>query len=153
MYLDCSGGGPCFRQHTDDLKPVTIDIGSLIPLGFIRQMEGETHRRYRAEMMRAVQAIDLEDASRALSAIAARHLDDYANGIASPAAAAQACRTALTNIATDFLLRLIFGVEPGDALHADLLACYRMFGATGLVWNIQQRQKDAFGKIAEIDAR
>ena len=143
-------GRTLLRQHTDDLRPVTIDIGSLIPLGFIRQMEGETHHRYRAEMMRAVQAIDLEDASYALSAIAAGHLDDYANCIASPAAAAQACRAALTDIATDFLLRLVFGVEPGDTLHADLLAGYRMFGATGLVWNIQQRQKDSFGKIAEM---
>ena len=143
-------GRTLLRQHANDLKPVTIDIGSLIPLGFIRQMEGESHRHYRAEMLRAVQAIDLEDASRSLSDAASRHLEDYANRKLSPAAAPQVFRNATTNIATDFLLRLIFGVELGDALHADLLAYYRMLGATGLVWNIQQRQKDAFGKIAEI---
>ena len=143
-------GRTLLRQHADALRPVTIDLEALFPLGFMRQMEGENHRRYRAELMRAVQTIDFEDASAALRTISANKLDEYVNANQTNADASQTYRNALTEIATDFLMRLMLGVEPGDAMHTDLQVHYRTLGGTGMVWNIQQRQKDAFGKIAEI---
>ena len=143
-------GRNLLRQHDDELRPVTIDLESLFPIGLMRQMEGENHRHYRADLMRAIRPADIDEAKNALCTIVSRHLAQCASSLCDSSSASKVYRAVITDIATDLLLRLIFGTEPGDPLHHDLQAGYRALGGTGMVWNVQQRQADAFNKLAGI---
>lgn len=49
-------GRKLLKDHAADLKPVAIQIESLVPKGFMRQMQGQCHREYRKRLVQALTA-------------------------------------------------------------------------------------------------
>ena len=135
-------------QHGADLAPVTLDLSSVLPKGFMRQMQGEDHRRYRTALVRAVREEDQRQAQGELDRLASQVLDRYARAPASERESPEAFREALTDCASGMLVRLFFGAEPGSSAHRRLLAGFHRLGPRGLVWNLQARQKAAFAELA-----
>lgn len=136
------------RSHEGDLHPVTIDVTPLFDIGIMRQMEGAEHRRYRAALVQAIRSIAPDRVHLNQHAIIANALRNLSNDAAPMPV--QDFRSLLAKMVFDELANVIFGVEPGGAVHAELAAAYRELGGNGLVWNIGLRQSRAYSAIAAI---
>ncbi|MBL9210226.1 MAG: cytochrome P450 [Opitutaceae bacterium] len=143
-------GRRLLRDHGDDLRPMTLDLTSLFPKGFLRQMQGDDHRHYRRALNRAIKPGDLEAGTRELEQIALCALADYAAGEGAPREAAEAYLATLSTITTAMTIQLFFGAAPGTAAYDRLLAGYRKLGPHGLVWNVTPQQQRAFVEIRDF---
>jgi cytochrome P450 len=146
----CAIGGDIgrrlLREHAEALQPVTIQLESLVPHGFIRQMQGETHRRYRRQLVGACQYLDLDGLALRLEAAAADCLAEFA---ASSMQDGPAWSETLSAIATGGLLDAFFGVRSGEQRFDDLTKGYHQLGPHGIVANITPKQVNAFQFLSE----
>lgn len=143
-------GRRLLRDHSADLRPMTLDVTRLFPKGFLRQMQGDDHRRYRGQLNRAIKPSDLAASTAALGASAARGLQDYAAREHEHHNRAEAYIATLSRITTEMMLLLFFGAVPGTAAFDRLFAGYQKLGPHGLVWNITGRQQEAFAEIRDF---
>jgi len=140
-------GRRVLKEHAKSLRPLSIELESLFPIGFMRGMEGETHRKYRRALVQAISVADLGALAGKFEEIAAAALGAYA---ANPiqGSSAHAWADVLEQITTSCLIVLVFGVSPGSAVHARLVAAYHDLGPHGVVWNITDQQATAFRVLA-----
>lgn len=140
------------REHGDDLKPVTLDLEGLFPHGFMRQMQGEVHQRYRQALGRAIRPEDLAEYLPELARVAGNRLaacdQQGADGLPSPGA----YEATLEHIATSLLIRVFFGFPAGSAPHEDLRAAFHQLGPHQLVWTIGPPQRAQFEDIRRLVA-
>jgi cytochrome P450 len=142
-------GRQLLREHGADLRPVTLKLEALFPKGFLRQMQGEDHRRYRKAIMRGTRGDDLSAGEAQLTAIAADALAHYSAGSrCTEDAAADYIRT-LNSIASGMLIRLFFGVDSGTEPFERILRSYHKLGPYGLVWNLGHQQQEAFAELRD----
>ena len=119
------------KAHGERLQLYTLNISSIVPFGFIRQMQGAIHRRYRAEFARALAK------SRHLALLAEAPtlevdiLDAYAK---AGGFGADAYIERLGEISARVLIRALFG-SSSDPFEKDLYLKYMDLGPFGLVWN------------------
>ncbi len=137
------------REHGEHLEPMTVPLRSLFPKGFLRQLEGQDHRTYRQALARAIRPADFAAIEPELAAFATRELAAYAAAQeeAAPTPASYIAR--LNTIGSGMLIRAFFGAPIGSPSFERILAGYRKLGPFGLVWNIGDRQKEAYGEIRE----
>jgi cytochrome P450 len=142
-------GRRLLREHGAALRPVTLQLEPLFPKGFLRQMQGEDHRRYRKALLRAIRGEDLTANRRGLDALAA---DALARHAAAPRSdddsAADLIRT-LNAIASGMLIHAFFGAPFGSPQFERVLAAYHRLGPYGLVWNLGPAQHAAFAEIRD----
>lgn len=138
------------KEHGDHLQPTTISVSSLFPKGFIRQMSGDVHRQYRQALARAIRPADLTGMEGELSEFIRRELAAYATAQGAAAPTADAYIATLNKIGSALLIRAFYGVSPGSEAFDRILAGYRNLGPFGLVWNIGDRQREAFSEIREL---
>lgn len=135
------------RDHADDVRPISLDLVSLFPKGFIRTMEGETHRRYRGMLMKAVsgQLASVDEAHlRAIIADALRDLSaTQDNGDITP----EVLNRTLKQIAVGLLIRLLLDVDQKSPLHSDLVRQYQAISPEWFVWRVGEEQKIAYEAI------
>ena len=141
-------------EHKDSLRPVTMQLKPLIPAGFMRQMQAQTHRRYRRALTHALVNVDKYFATAIMDSIASQALSQYASEDgAEPAlhraSPAQSYMATLQTIATGMLICYFFGAHPGSDFYDQLRQGYRELGPHGLVWNIGERQLRAFAQIRD----
>ena len=140
------------KENAFALRPVTIELVSLFSEGFMRQMAGETHKKYRASLVGAINELEIPSFLPELQIIAARRLGQYFVESGTRADTSQDYLDALTDIATGFLLRVFFGASPCSKAHHKLLTLFRKLGPHGLVWNITEVQTRAFKELcAELE--
>ena len=135
------------REHADHLQPVTVQLDALVPGGFMRQMRGETHRRYRRALIRALAPGDVIDRAHDLESLVTDSLRNYAETAAQHRGSSTAYLSALTTIATGMLIQVFFGAVPGSPRYEQLMCGYHDLGPFGMVWNIGDRQRKAFREI------
>jgi cytochrome P450 len=142
-------GRRLLREHGAALRPFTLKLEPLFPKGFLRQMQGEDHRRYRQALQRAIRGEDLAANRVGLDAIAADALARYA---AAPRgdddSAADFIRT-LNAAASGMLVQIFFGAQFGTPQFERVLAGYHKLGPYGLVWNLGPAQHAAFAEIRD----
>jgi cytochrome P450 len=148
--LGLSRGRRLLKEHEAALLPDTIDLKSLFPFGFMRQMEGAVHQKYRGILVEAVQALDHDDDKEDLEIIAKSGLDAFFASQSSNGGRSSLFLASLTAISTGFLLRKFFGVAEGCDAYTRLAESFQRLGPHGLVWNIRQPQCEAFAEIQEI---
>lgn len=142
-------GRRLLREHGEHLKPVTLKLEALFPKGFLRQMQGEDHRKYRKALVRAIRPEDLAANRAGLDAIATRGLADYAARQPEHRGTPEAYISTLNAIASGMLIQTFFGARLGTAAFDRLLDSYRELGPFGLVWNLGPRQERAFAAIRD----
>lgn len=142
-------GRRLLKEHASALRPVTLDLESLFPQGFLRQMEGESHRDMRRALMRAVQAADIAAYAPDLERIACESLSAYTHGAEQHRGARLALASALSRLASGLLVRVFFGAEPGSQRFDRLMDGFTALGPHGLVWNVGPRQTQAFGALRD----
>jgi cytochrome P450 len=129
------------------LRPVTIELTSLFSEGFMRQMVGETHTKYRTSLVAAIYQLELPAFLPELRIIASSRLGKYFVEAGTREDTSQDYLDALTDIATGLLLRVFFGASPGTEAHTNLLTLFKNLGPHGLVWNITDVQTLAFKEL------
>ena len=134
------------KDHASVLQPVSIRLEALFPHGFMRRMEGSTHRDYRKALVQGVHGLDIDSFATRAESIAARELAAHA---ADPrrGASYRDWSELLARIAASSLIELFFGPEPGHPAHERLLAAYEKLGPHGVVWHVTSRQIDAFEQL------
>jgi cytochrome P450 len=138
------------QEHKDALLPLTLDLAHLFPHGFMRQMQGETHKTYRTALNKAL----LEDSPLryaeefevlVVEGLAAYLQDQHHETGCTP----EAYTSALDKISTGLLLQVFFGAALNTDYYAELMAGYKKLGPHGLVWNPGPRQEAAFKELCE----
>ncbi|MBL9187584.1 MAG: cytochrome P450 [Opitutaceae bacterium] len=143
-------GRRLLREHGAALRPVTLQLEPLFPKGFLRQMQGEDHRRYRKALLRAIRGEDLAANRRGLDTIAADALARYAaTPRADEDAAADFIRT-LNAAASGMLVQIFFGSQFGTPAFDRVMAGYQRLGPYGLVWQPGPAQHAAFAEIRDF---
>ena len=135
------------REHAGHLQPVTVQVDSLVPGGFMRQMRGEPHRKYRRALIRALAPEDVTGRAGDLERLVSESLRQYAATEAEHRGSSVAYIAALTTIATGMLVQVFFGAAPGSPQYERLLRGYHELGPYGMVWNIGERQRKAFAEL------
>ncbi len=138
------------RDHGDALRPVTLDLESLFPVGFMRQMSGETHRKYRGDLMRALAAADFDAQYPALETIATEELGRFTSPTGGSPGSPEQYLATLGRIGTSMLVRLILGPAPDSRTHEALVDGFAELGPYGLAWHVGDRQRRAFAQIRAI---
>jgi len=141
-------GRRVLKEHAKSLRPLSIEIESLVPKGFMRGMEGETHRRYRRALVQAIACLDGRSLDAQFEAIAERALAAHAASSAE-ADTPTAWIDTLGTIAASCLIVMLYGVDAESDVHARLLAAYKALGPHGVVWNITERQAAAFRALSD----
>lgn len=139
-----AAGRRLLKAHTGALQPVTLQLRSLFPLGFLRQMEGDDHRRVRRAIVRGLTAVDLSALAVEMEHVAATGLRALPQQGAAARPDSRTYGATLGGLASAMLLRLFFGAAPGSAAFERLMQGYQRLGPNGLLWNINDRQADAF---------
>ena len=137
------------QENSANLTPQSMNLKTLFPEGFLRGMEGKSHKKYRKAI---VLAIDSELLSRDYSFVEeiitnelARHVENQQPG-ASPA---QMYIRTLNNISSGVLIYIFFGARVGTERFAELMRLYHSLGPDGVVWSIGEQQKKAFYEIRD----
>jgi cytochrome P450 len=140
-------GRRLLREHGAALRPVAPELRALFPKGFMRQMEGEDHRHYRTILVRCLNALDSNDYLHDLEIIVAADLRLHFLRQTEGQSSAQDYSNTLSLIASSMLLRIFFGAEMNSAPLNCLLEIYSRLGPDGFVWNITERQIEAYGEL------
>lgn len=143
-------GRRLLREHGAALRPVTLKLEPLFPKGFLRQMQGEDHRRYRKVLLRAIRGEDLAANRHGLDAIASDALARYAAATRNDEDSAADFIRTLNAIASGMLVQIFFGAQFGSPAFARVLAGYGRLGPYGLVWNLGPAQHAAFAEIRDF---
>jgi cytochrome P450 len=141
---DASQARQLLKDHAADLVPVSIDLRRLDPAGFMRQMQGETHRCYRRDLIDALKSVQSASQTGVFEAITLDALEAFA---LEPPAGDSAWSKALSRIATGMLVHAVFGAAPGSSSYQRLLHLYGLLGPTGVAWTIGPRQIEAFDAL------
>ncbi len=142
-------GRRLLREEADNLGGMTMKLETLFPEGFLRQMEGEVHRKYRQALVSAIQPDDFNSHRLHLRTIAGRSLAEYAGGANGRGDAASAYVAAVNRIASGMLVQTFFGTPPGTAPFDRIMQGYQKLGPNGLVWNPGAPQKEALIEIRD----
>jgi cytochrome P450 len=137
------------QEHAESLRPHTLELEPLIPLGFLRQMSGDDHRDYRRALVRAARSLDQIVDQAILDVICTSGLRDLELRLDDNASGPSPLLDVASEIATAALIVLFFGALPGSEPFARLVAAYRRLGPFGLVWNLQAQQHQAFADLRD----
>jgi len=136
-------------EHSPQLRAMTLDLRALFPLGFLRGLEDEPHRHYRRRVVQAIRQLPPTAQEGAWQRILTQGLQQFQQVSQGSQPGPEALARTTLSIATDALLALFFGAEPGQPLHAALRADFAQLGPQGLVWPIGPAQQAAFEHIRQ----
>ena len=137
-------GRRLLRDHANDMVACTVDLKSLFPKGFLREMGGEDHRAYRRALMHAIRPEDLVAKASSMEAGAASGLADYAGWTNS---SPETFIATLHRITSGMLIELFYGLPPGTDRFEAVLQSYEKLSPEGFVWHPGETQKMAFVEI------
>src|SRR5262245_27225491 len=141
-------GARLIGMHEDKLPGVTVDLAPLFPIGALRGMSGDIHRRYRRLFLHAIQATPFAVHRDALESVVRERLRELASEdrpITGPE-----LRNRLRSLTTEIMLRLIYGLTPESPEYATLEASYRRFGPEAPATKLGDEQLDAFAEIRRV---
>jgi cytochrome P450 len=139
-------GARLIAKHETRLGGYTVDLEGLFPIGALRGMSGETHRKYRRQFLHAVQATPLEAHAREVEDAMRSALRAIAE-VPGPVAGDE-LRDRLRRLSTTVMLRVLYGVDAGTPESDALEAHYRRFGPKAPVSKIDAPHAAAFAEIS-----
>jgi len=122
----------------------------LIPKGFLRGMEGQTHRAYRDQLVRAAERTVVDvNRSELESGIASRLARFASEGGASEHPPVVMAR-ALSAIGRTMLIQIFFGASEGSVAFGRLDKSYAEMGPDLFVWHPGEPQEQAYRDIRAL---
>ena len=139
-----------FAAHGGGLTSRHKDLDALFPIGHLRSMRGEQHRRYRQMFVRALRPELIAGCDSELLAIASGVIGPLAAEVGEAGVATRRAITALREVTTRMLILLFLGVDPESALGARVRDSYdRLAGGFAPAYAYTGRNL-AFEEIREV---
>lgn len=138
-------GGKLIRDNRENLRGAVVDMSSLFPIGFIRAMEGETHKNYRRKLASAFNAVSVASLESETRYLIREHLemlindDCVINGSDLEKTAKQ--------LSTALMLRYILGAQWGTETGRELTKTYNKYVPDGMTGKISREERRAFEQI------
>ena len=137
------------KEHSANTHMATVDLRSLFPHGFLRQMEGEIHSHYRNALINGL-APDLMDQNQETHiSIVEEALEKFRLNASDSIDSAKQYRNTLIDIATGLLIHTFFGYSPKTEEYSWLIQRYQGLGKDHYNWNIEDAQKKYFNEIRD----
>ena len=137
------------QENSANLAALSRDLRGLFPEGFLRQMEGDVHQKYKRATVKAIDPTFISRHAAELEGIVADELAHYADhqeaGISSP----EKYEEVLNNVSSALLILVFFGARAGTKRFEALERMYDALGANGDVWCIGEPQKQSFFEIRD----
>jgi cytochrome P450 len=137
-----------FAAHGAALLPLTIEIESFVPFGFLRRMAPQPHAMYRGRFLSALRSDPTDTWEEDLRRLIRAELDGLIE--ADRSEAASALTPALDRIATRALLTMFFGVRPEQPQFALLEAGFRRMGPHEFVYPLGADQHAGYDAIRSL---
>jgi cytochrome P450 len=137
-------GRRLLAENEDVLVPRSIDLQGLVPKGWIRSMQGDTHRHYRRLFIRALQAVPVSAHAAEIRLVVRENLDALAR---VPGCPHRDVRSALRRTTSTIMLRLLLGVSQGSPEFDELTQLYRRFGPEHPVGQTDAQTGAVFAEI------
>lgn len=135
------------NAHAAKLVGDSVRLDALIPNGFLRNMNGDTHRQCRRQVQPLVQCDLIDEWDGELREAIRNDVSAYAKSSYGPAVTPLPLAPALRAMATDLLLTLFYGVTKGHPSFEKLETSYGKMGPDGLVWDIGPGQIEGFVEL------
>jgi cytochrome P450 len=126
--------------------PRSIDLRSLFSVGWIRSMQGDTHRHYRRLFIQAFQAVPMSAHEIEFRRVILEQLTILA---CTRHPTHHQVREVLRTTTSTVMLRFLFGVAPASKEFDDLAAHYRRFGPQAPADRINAQNRDVFADIKQ----
>ncbi|MCZ6672585.1 MAG: cytochrome P450 [Verrucomicrobia bacterium] len=111
-------------EHNENLVAPSFELKPVIPKGFMREMLGADHKKYRSILMRGIQPGAMETHREFHRTIIAETLEDYVSNQNNEPTAQQYI-DAMDTIGQSIMLHIFFGAEYGTNYHNQLTDIYR----------------------------
>ncbi len=135
------------KEHADSVQASNIDISRVVSGGFMRQMQGDVHRRYRRMLMSALLPDGFTVRDDLIRQSMSGRLDAYADtGDYSP----ESWQRTLNTLITEVLVQVLLGFDPQSPHGQQIHGAYNKLGPYGLVWNLTAAQFSAFADIRSL---
>jgi cytochrome P450 len=134
-------------ENEDKISGVSVNLTSIVPGGWIRQMRGETHQKYRRILLDGLDATPLLEHQDALRETIAAALDAIAAHDGSAESLAALTRQRLRDAARTIMIRLFLGVAENRPPFAELSRLYDRFGPDAPVPRIRRSHAEAYRAI------
>jgi cytochrome P450 len=128
------------------IRAATIDLTPLFPHGFLRAMEGETHRKYRRMFIDAFRATPLSDHDDEIRSIVRDALAAIASDGVGDAAS---IRARLKSATSAISLRLILGIERSTPAFRELAAAYESYAPDAPFLVVENRHRAAYAVLRQ----
>ena len=109
------------KDHGDKLPPVSFELKPIIPHGYLRGMEGETHKKYRSILMRGIAPEAMEVHRDFYKSIIDHWIIPYSK-LEHPTS--EQYIQSLDRIAQSIMLHIFFGARLGTDYHKTLTDIY-----------------------------
>ena len=109
------------REHS--LTPASVELKPITPNGFMREMKGETHTKYRSILIKGVRSVGAQRNRTVHERIITQALTNYAASSKSQVSPECYIRV-LDTITQSILLHLFFGAEPNSVYQKNLVRSY-----------------------------
>ena len=153
-FLTCIVDLPIANQFLlefrNDIHMPTVNLESLFPKGFIRQLEGDDHKKYRSAVVQGISPEIMDQNSAAHAEIVKVALDEYAKKNPDETSNPAAYVETLHNISTGMLLNIFFGIELNSSDYNWLMEKYNLLGSTQFSFHIGEQQQSAFSEIRDF---
>ena len=134
--------------HSDALIPLTIEIESFVPFGFMRRMAPEPHAHYRGLFATALRVDLTVTWERELRRLIRDELTRWADVV--PVAGHSALTDALDRIATSSLIVTFLGVRPGMPPFDDLERGFRRMGPRDFEYPFGDEQRAGYATLRAL---
>lgn len=145
----CVIGFPTARRllsaHAADLQPISINLKTIVPNGFLRTMEGGLHKRYRPVFSRAFDERILNLAESDIRIVIREGLAEYAEAGED----AGERLSVMERITARLLIRTCLGISPDNYHFAELERDFLILGPGHFVWQVGDDQRQAFYRIRQ----
>jgi cytochrome P450 len=134
-----------FLENEGKTRAAATDLSPLFPHGFLRALEGPTHRHYRRLVLEAFRHTPLEPHMETIRENIQSALESLSK--ASQPVASPAIRQALKAAATANFMQLILGLGTASPRYAELTRAYDIYAPDGPFIVARPRHKEAYARI------
>ncbi|MCX5517081.1 cytochrome P450 [Kaistia defluvii] len=138
------------NENEGKTRAATTDLSELFPFGFLRAMEGETHRKYRRIFIDALKGLNLSEHDAFIRGVIQKTLSDLAD-LDGPVSA-KIITEAFKKATTEIQIGLIIGVKYDDPSYALFDEAYEDYAPKGIFLVAKDRNITAYRRLRELVA-
>ncbi|MCX5569684.1 cytochrome P450 [Kaistia sp. K-TC2] len=141
-------GRKFLNENEGKTRAATTDLSDLFPFGFLRAMEGDTHRKYRRIFIDIFKGLNLADHDAFMRSVVRKTLVGLSR-MEGPLSAATITH-AFKKATTEIQLRLILGVKRDSPFYEPLENAYNEYAPNGIFLVAKDKHRAAYKRLRTI---